>query len=902
MCQILMLFFLLISTTFAESWHQISGKYAKVEYTTSLESIADSLLKIADRSIPNLCAMHGFSIKSFENKPAKIILTDAPDVTNGFAVGNSVIIYALSSSYLPSWTGTSTWYSQVLTHELAHHVTIRKLSRKLDFIGEITSISTPRWFYEGIAQYFSESWNFYRGDLYVKNAILYGNLSYRSLFNMEDGQLLYGSAHAFIRYLASEYGDSSLIKLMSYNQEGWIFDFNNAFLHAYKKSPKQLFPEFIRHLVLYYGDKMIEYPINKNLSHVPVPGERIFQIIPLNIPDSTFLALSQLHKNHSFLTLIKYQIKNNLLINSKYITNNISTSFVLSPDQRFVAYGRPNLTVKNNINALDFQWQIYDLQESKEYLIDKSRRSRFATFTPENQLLFVEVNADKSVLTLYNPGDKTESELFQTKMPIGRIVVNNNFDVVFEAQQTNGNRDLFLLKDQNLTALTNDAIDDRNAFFLSESLLVFNRYEEQQPNLTKMRITDKKVETIFIDQYEYWLKGTYKSDSLIISGITPDRKSKFYLANIDSLAPSVSQKYIDTTSNGYDTWINKKPSQDLFANHNEQENEFTKMSLKYPQLSLTHLMSFALPIYDKELGTGIYGISSWFEPLQRQSLAGTMVVFPENLEKSLFAISHTIKFSNLDFFSSYYHGPIIFSFDEKIYQEILRDFASFGISAKRYINGNRRTPYRLSLFYLADHLYEEGDRGARLYHGPEISFRSSYQLPSLYSPAVMKREITFSGGVFTSIASDYDFSVYRAFVSAGNQLFLEQLGFQTSISYITASGELPSLQPIGIDRFYQYNIPRDIRFTKTIRGIGENVYGKSLIWNSSELNFFVAEKTPLTLFILPINNLAMSVFLDAAQVSNVFLSDKNTIFAYGTGFELSFGNPIIRFSAGHCKR
>jgi hypothetical protein len=486
-------------------------------------------------------------------------------------------------------------------------------------------------------------------------------------------------------------------------------------------------------------------------------------------------------------------------------------------------------------------------------------------------------------------------------MPIGRIVVSRNYDVVCEAQRSNGNRDLFLLKNNTFTALTNDALDDRNAFFLSESLLVFNRYEKQQPNLMKMNIKSGKIDPVFLDQYEYWLKGNYNQDSLLLSGLTPDWKSKFYLTNIDSLASSFKPDNIDTTSKGYDSWISKKPNHNLFHRQNNQDFEPNKTSIKYPQLSLIHLLSFAMPVYDQELGAGIYGISSWFEPLQRQSLAGTLVLFPENMRKSLFALSHTLKMSNLNFFSSYYHGPIIFSFDEELYREVSRDFASLGISMRRYIKGNRRTPYRLSFIYLADHFYEEDDQRSNLYHGPELSFRCDYELPSLYSPAVIKRKITLSGGIFKSIASEYDFSVYRTSISAGSNVLLEQIGVQSSLSYIKASGELPYLQPIGIDRFYQYNLPRDIRFTKTIRGIGKNIYGKSLFWNSTEINFYISEKTPFTLIILPITNLALSFFYDAAQVRDVFASDKNTIFAYGRGIEISFGNPILRFSAGHAK-
>ena len=231
----LLISLLFLQHTYASDWLQIEGVYSKVEYQQPNKVIADSLLEIAELSIPRLAKIFEIPVTELKKSKIRIILTDAPDVTNGYALSDAVTIYALSSMYMEMTTGTQTWYEQVLKHELAHTLTFIKIKRKLNFLGELANLTVPRWFYEGIAQYYTENWNTYRGDIYIRNAVLSGKLNYSSLESLDDGRLLYAAAHGFTRFLADQYGDSSLVKVMAYNEKGWLFDFDEAFNKIYRK-------------------------------------------------------------------------------------------------------------------------------------------------------------------------------------------------------------------------------------------------------------------------------------------------------------------------------------------------------------------------------------------------------------------------------------------------------------------------------------------------------------------------------------------------------------------------------------------------------------------------------------------------------------------------------------------
>lgn len=879
-------------------WYRISGKYATVEYTEDLKTIADSLLKTAEWSIPRLCEMHGLSPEVFEDDPAKIILTDAPDISNGFAIGKSVVIYAVSSSYIPGWTGFITWYNQVLTHELAHHVTFRKINRKLGFLGEVTKLTVPRWFYEGIAQYFSESWNMYRGDLFVRNAVLYGKLTETALYDLRDGALLYGTAHAFTRYLADQYGDSSLIKLMSYDKDGLFYDFNDAFKDTYGKKVSRIFPEFVRHLVLYYGNKMIEYPVSKSLKPLPSVGHQPVQIIPLSSADSTYLILTQEDKNHRYLSAIITGMDNGTMQIKKRISNNVGTYLTVSPDHKYIAYARADLGIKDNIDALNFQWFVYDTENGKKQKAGRSRRCRYASFSAKNHLVMAEILADHTVFRVYDPETEQEGILFETRMPAGRFIMNSHSDLVFEAQQTDGNRDLFLYRDSAISPLTDDLTDDRNAFFLSDSVIIFNRYTRQQPMLSRFNLNTGTIKPLWEDQYEYWLHGKTDHNELIFRSLTPERKPAFSSIHIDSLEYTAVHP---DTKPGYESWISKKPQPDLFTLPDTQIHIADPEAVRFPQLSMSHIMSIALPTFDENLGWGIYGLSAWFEPLQRQTFAGTFLLFPEQLDQSFAVLSHSLRIADMDIFSNYYHGPVIFAFNDAEYQEIVRDYGSIGLSRKRFIGGNPRLPYRLSLYYALDRLDPEDESRSILYHGPEWSVNWEYRLPSLYFPAVPKRHISLAANIFKSIAADHDFTIYQATSRLGSQLFLEEFGISTALSYVHAAGDLPGLQAVGIDRYYQYNVPRDLRYTRTVRGVGTDLYGETLYWSSTELSYFLSGSTPFTLLFLPVRNVALSAFMDAARVEGPYKSGSDGIDATGYGIELSFGEDGLRFAGGFAR-
>ena len=318
--------------------------------------------------------------------------------------------------YMLYWAEQAPWYFTVLTHELAHWITFQAIRRKLNLLGEAPNLTIPRWFYEGIAQYCAETWNLYRGDQFIRQALLYGNLNYHALENINNGRLLYASANAFVRFLVNQYGDSSLIRLLSYKPDAWYFDFEKAFKAVYKKSPQTLFKEFVRYSVLYYGDYLsaLKERKFKEVFAGPLMEQTLGQFW-ISTKDSLFLVYGREKSYHQFLSLLLVHIQKGSAQSKKLLTNNLATRVIISPDRQYVAFGEPVYEIEANQVALDFSWKIMDLKTFEQIKIPGKYRARYGAFDFSNNFYLVEIMPTHSAVHRIMPDGQLKKEWFQVK-------------------------------------------------------------------------------------------------------------------------------------------------------------------------------------------------------------------------------------------------------------------------------------------------------------------------------------------------------------------------------------------------------------------------------------------------------------------------------------------------------
>jgi len=888
---VLLLFF---SNLYAGDWYRIKGDYSVVEYQQHHRNIADSLFQIAELSLPRIARMCGLPESELEKEKTLIVLTDAPDISNGFAIHNQVVIFATSSAYIPNWTGDQNWYHQVLTHELVHNVTFRKMRRTVNLLGHIAYLSIPRWFLEGTAQYFSEKWNTFRGDYYIKNAVLTGKLNFSSLSNLENGRLLYATAHAFTRFLATEYGDSSLIHLMSYKPDGLYFDFDNAFKAAYGKSAEKIFQKFLRHMILHYGNKYAQYPVFEKFKKLPVFGYNDIQVIPLADQDSLFLVLTQLKSNHLYRSAFIAAKDSTGIEIKENISYNLNTTLFISQDQSKIAYGRYAFSSTDNMTGISYDWFVFDRNNNKTTNIVRNVRARYAAFSPGNDLILAHVNADSSFFVKYIPDQKPEN-IASTNMPVGYFGESGNGKYLFSAQRNNGHRDLFQLDNKKIKAITDDKTDDRRGLFINDSIIYVNRFVEDNPSLSVINQNSGKFYTALFDQYEYWLQAYDKnSDKLVAARTNEFDKADIVLIDPDSLNVSSKTSTKADIVSRYHNWQIKKPIADVINLPDSSIQVQHNKKVHYPQFNMQHIMSIALPVFDEQNGLGLYGFTTWIEPLQRQAFFASLIGFPQKPVNSFLTLSHMIRLYDLEFNSVYYHGPVFFSFEEGTWIESVRDYAALQIGKRYNPAGNPRWFLypRIGIGWEQIDVIDKNYKYALL--PLNIGANIGYFLPTKTYPLIARREFGFGASIFKIIDKEFDHTVIVSNLKMATNLFIENLAIRNKFSFLRVTGDMPPNHPFGIDRFYNYDLPRDFGFTRTIRGIKEDINGRQLYWNSTELTFLALQSTPFKLIMIPLNNITFNAFFDYAKIQR----DPGQVELYGYGIETGFGPVNVRFNTG----
>ncbi len=899
------LLFLSLTAT-ASDWKKISGKVSYVEYLQGNETVADSLLKIAELSIPEIARMTGVPLSDFTSSPCRIVLTDAPDITNGFAIGNTVVIYSLSSMYIPFWTGTIGWYHQVLTHELVHHVTFRAVSRKLSpWVGALTISDVPRWFWEGTAQYYSEYWNAYRGDLYVKNAVFDGSLSYQSMNSLEDGRLLYASGHAFIRFLADQYGDSSLIKLMHYKPDDFLYEFDEAFKSVYAATPAEIFPRFHRHLVLYYGSRDASLPVSSFDTGLPVAGYSQSQLLPVNLADSTWLTVSRLAPNHlySSMSLIRQKKKGIDILET--VSTDVSTQVLIQDDKEWIAWGRPFVSAANDQETQTTSWTVRNLDTELERTVAKNVRAVSGTLFREG-LVLPESESHFTRIVWYPFAGGEPETLSVTPWPVGRLSVSaDGKSLLAEIQQPNGNRDLAEMSPETgkFTLLTNDPVDDRLPVSVNDSLILFNRYFQEHPSLAVLNTYTGKVRPVLEDLSEYWVSGLdRKSGKVILSYWKPGRKTAFVSVPADSLCSLNPAERITPETNRVSAWTRRSPE---FGDVKHLRDTVLTISeradLPDPQNSLMNIASLAFP-YTTGSESGLAFSTTWLEALQRQAVQVTAAIpFGEPAKKFTLGALWMLTVSDISLGTVLFHGPALFSFAGEDYLDAEQWLVSGTMGRTFKYSGNPRlslTPSAGFLFSRRD--YEKKSPGLpdrESFYGPSATLAFSYRVPSTYNSVIEKRRISADASLFRSMDEVYDFSVFNFNLTAGTNLYLERLGIVNKFSAIRKSGNKAPRYPVGIDRFYGVDVPRDYGFTRTVRGLQEDIEGNQVFWNQTELTYLLAPQTPFVLLILPVSNVAVTAFADGAYLR----TDKKNTNIHSVGGELSFGEDFFRFGAGYAK-
>jgi hypothetical protein len=210
-------------------WYTLETEHFNVHYHNGIEDMAREGATYAEQIRTTLMEQIGVT----QVPMIDIIFTTEDEIMNGFALWTNQTFIWIDQNDATIWLENGKWLQQVLAHELQHIIYFNAVKSWLPQPWSFLISQTPGWFVEGLAEYCTENWRPYRSDIRHK---------YRVFNHQLDNMDAHHDGYSKVLLLTSEYGDSTLAKLVSHRKMGI-----NMFPEAFKEATGITVDQFVDH-------------------------------------------------------------------------------------------------------------------------------------------------------------------------------------------------------------------------------------------------------------------------------------------------------------------------------------------------------------------------------------------------------------------------------------------------------------------------------------------------------------------------------------------------------------------------------------------------------------------------------------------------------------------------------
>ncbi len=605
-------------------WQVAETEHFKIIYPSRISGIEAEAAAIAEESYRVLSK--NLEIE-FDDR-IRIYLSDEDEINNGFAVpiGNGYTnIWVGVHDYAEIWTGQEKWLRKVISHELAHIFHFQATRTNLGLMNYIIGNPSPDFWAEGLAQYQTERWDSQRGDRWLRLSVFDSRPEYDDGQSVINTRLMYASGHSQMRYFTESYGDSTLAEMLRHRSSflgGFQYhDFDEAFRDITGNSYADFYEDWLKHINIYYNTlaSMMERVDSLGGNSLSLPGQFYYDI--KYSPDQSQIAVLSLPSLRRPVRSL-HVVDNDSVGSYRIVADgHIHDDLVWSQDGRSIAFSR---RVRGDNGSLVNDLFMVDLESGEERRLTNSRRARWPAFGPDGRKMVYVVNNSGTgnvAMKDLETGEKNYITHFRGDVQVIHLKWNHNQDkLVFQRFDEEGNRHLVMLNPDTGTEriLDEAVIDNRHPVISPDgSKIAFTSLRDEVPNVfitdlqadTTWRVTNLFTGGEVLD----WLavSDTLESEKLVVKSTETKRSENIYLLDAD-------RKYQQSPpelNRVYSTWRTQEPAY-WISSHIDPDESLVSRRYDYNSLgNLTHALSFVLPYYAGRNDYGLFGSTTWVEPL-----------------------------------------------------------------------------------------------------------------------------------------------------------------------------------------------------------------------------------------------------------------------------------------------
>jgi hypothetical protein len=911
------------------NWKVAETAHFKIMYPERLGGIEADAAAIAEESYRVLSK--NLNVE-FEDK-IRIYLSDEDEINNGFAVpiGNGYTnIWVGLNEYAELWTGSEKWLRKVIAHELAHIFHFEATRTNLGLLNYVIANPTPGIWTEGLAQYQTEKWDSQRGDRWLRTAIFDSRPSYtdgQSLFNQ---RLLYASGNSQVRYFSEMYGDTTLAEMLAQRESVMglftYHDHDRAFRKTIDKSYSDFYEEWRKHVNIYYNTLASQMDRVDSLGADPenLPGQYFYDV--KYSPDQSKIAVLSLPSLQR--PVRRLHIVDNDTVRASIVAaeGNIKNDITWSPDGNFIAYSR---AVRGDRSSLLNDIFLLDLDGFNEEQLTYSRRAVSPAFSPDGtQVAYIVNEGGTGNIFKYNFDSGIEERITNHEGDIQVINLVWNWqrdELVFQRFDMNGDRYLVIHDPYSGSEwVIDDGETDNRMPLISPdgNSIAYTSLRDEVPNVF---VTDlesgnsRRVTNLFTGGEAFdWLKqsDTLDTEKLVIKATETKRSEHIFL--IDA---GMESEFIDPEiTESYTTWRKHEPP-NIIPWQIDPDESLIEQRYDYRSWNnITHAVSLALPYYAGPDDYGIFGVTTWTEPLAKHLILAAGLLSFGDLSNSygLFSYINNQLYPTITLSAFRVPGPARFYGRSLLLDHLTGADLSFRWPIDRF-----EASYRESWI----------GSGLRYVSIDPFTFRNVHFPVSLPEPAkarqfdlraswILKKERPYyrnmlhpvdGYGIQVSIkGSERFFGADTAFLTLDTSAYtiIELTGihriFLSGRFQFQAGDPLPQ-DYIGFSRIDNIGLPIDPGFetlqyvqTERVRGYRSLIAGRQVAFGSIEYRApFLPSLNTSILGFLRLGPTSLALFADAGSVWDVTVSETENIedrrLGFGTEIKNIVGLGPLRF-------